>query len=140
MFSKHTTKVITSEVEKDLAMLAKKYGINVGISAVRYGSDITMKVTFNDDVKTENGTFPDTKESRAFKDLYKASFPNKSHNIPLEALFYEFTYKNNTYRITGYNTRAHRMPVNYLMNGKSYKSSEGSITAKLKVACPDFFL
>lgn len=121
---------------KNLEALVKQYGlthgVNVDMGNYTYGTEGNYKVKITKSTTSENGTNPVTKQSQAFL----------SHHcsLPAAALFKEFVHKGDTYKIIGYNTRASKMPIDYIFNGRPYKCPELYMENILKKAMPHEFV
>ena len=85
-----------------------------------------IKITINKTKTTKHGEFPETKESNAFK-VYARGL-----GLHPSLLFKEFKFKGDSIRLMGYKTRKNsRYPMQFQMNGQSYKASVESFKLKL---------
>jgi len=125
-FSRKETKDYLAGLDKVIAAYAKKNGINIKRAGASFGVDITTKITITKDVETEDGVFPQTRESEDFKNY------SSRHGIPVKALFEEIATDRGTLRILGYKTRSSKYPVVYTLNDANYKCSAAYMKQLLK--------
>ena len=115
MLTKSKLKQIRIDMDKALAEVAKKHGLQFELGNISFSSDnFRMKIEANT-VKADGSV--ETKEAKAFKQK-AAQFGLKPEMLGktfITACGTELT-------ITGLNTRAHANPINAVgANGKSYK-------------------
>ena len=84
--------------------------------------------------ENKNGVFAMTKEAKTF--IQRA----KSLGLSDKLLGEELHHEGKTYIITGYNTRAHKSPIQFTINGERYKSSVGYIKTIIQATRPEYFL
>lgn len=133
MFTRQETKDLTAALREHLKAFEAKHNVKVGTGSIRYGDDITTKLTINKVITQKDGTaVAQSKEAKNFKNMH--SVIGISHLI----LGQEFKYKGSTYVITGYNTRAPKMPVQFTVNGEPKKSSVNYIRNVVEAALPEY--
>ena len=113
-FNKVTCREVSKEIETALKKVATKYGIDIKTGNGRFSSD-----TFDLKIKCARivGGKTLTKEVRDFK-LYARSVGLKATD-----LHRVFCSGSKTFKITGYNTKAHKFPIMGIdiKTGRGYK-------------------
>jgi hypothetical protein len=133
-FTRSDAKAMREEINKALADIAKKYNSDIKVGNIKYGATIEAKITF---AKIKEGMFGDyvnSKEAINFQSM------EHKHGIPKDALNQEFEHAGDTFKITGYNPRAHRYPITYLKNGKAYKCGKDYMYEIVKMSLPSVML
>lgn len=121
---------LRAELNKVLTAFNKTSDIKMSLKNATYGTDVTFKLVGN---ITKNG-IKQTTESANF--IHYQSI----HRIPIEALNYSFTHNRDTISITGYSTRSSKYPIQYLLNGSSYKCSTKHMLDILRHSAPEILL
>jgi hypothetical protein len=126
-FDRKTASAFAKEAEQALQALARKYGVDVSTGSGSYNdSNFTFKITAA--VKSSDGTAI-TREAQAFKANARWIGLQESD------LGRSFTSRGKTFTITGYNTRAKRMPILAKdENGKGFKFEVDTVKMLLKQA------
>ena len=126
-FDRKTANAFAREAEQALQALAEKHGVDVSIGSGNFTqNDFSFKVKAA--VKSKDGTVL-SREAEAFK-----------VNAPLLGLQESdlgrtFTAQGKTFKITGYNTRAKKMPILAEdENGRGYKFDRETVKRFLKQA------
>jgi len=122
------------EMQKALDKIAKKYNAKGTVSKIKYSESVSISVEIARVQKTTAGEFILDKKAQAYLDRAP------SHQLPKEALGRPFKYQGRNVIITGYNTRAPRYPMNYTMDGTSYKSGINHVEKMLQKGLPELFL
>ena len=113
-FDRNTVKNLRNDIDKALATLSKKYGIEISAGNASFtSSNVTYKVQAA--VKASGGIVM-TKEASDFN-LYA------NINLPGFKLGQTISLQGKEYTIAGWKVRAQRNPVIVTRNGKSYRVS-----------------
>ena len=118
-FGKLETVNLKEKLDKMLREFAEENNLTYNSGNVRYGDDISTKVSFirKSSVSVAGSEISETKESLDFKNN---AF---RHGIPVSLLFREFSYNNRNITLKGYKTRSSKYPVMYTDGVKNYKCS-----------------
>lgn len=133
-FTRAETKIISERIQKTLNELGVELDLNIDKGGVRFGEDISFKLTISRNEETEYGTIKMDKKAIAF--VHKARYLG----LRKELLGEPIVTPKGTYIITGYNTRAKRYPMEYTINGKSYKGSESTFRDVIQEYRPEYMV
>lgn len=122
------------DMERALAEVAKKYGAVANVGNIRYGDNLSTKITFSKMSENKHGEFVMTKEAKTF--LARAESLGFRKDVLGETLI----YRGKAIVITGYNTRARTYPISYTENGDRYKCSEGQMKKMVFEVKPEWVL
>jgi len=125
------TKQQTIKARNDLTKLLEEYnkanpGFEASLGNARFGAEIEFKLNVRKIVENEFGSFKETKQSKAFREL------THIHNLREDLLNQPFNTKEGEIRLIGYNTRASKNPMNFTINGKNYASSVSYFKGMMK--------
>jgi hypothetical protein len=119
-FDKATAIAFSSELEALTAKLAKKYGISIAVKSRKYGAD-TYSAKVEVACISSDGTAL-TKEAKAY-DLFASMYGYKVKRGET------FVSRGVSYTVTGYNSRARRMPIQAkrCSDGAGFKFTESVV-------------
>ena len=119
-FDRNTVKNLRSDIDSALAILSKKYGIEISAGNASFtASNVTYKVQAS--VKASNGIVM-TKEATDFG-LYA------TRSLPGFKVGQTIDLQGKQYTITGWKARAQKNPVQVSRDGRSYRVSAEMIKA-----------
>ena len=127
MFTRTETKKMRTEIENALEIIAKKYGYATKVGNIKFGNVIEAKITVSKMASNSHGTYANTPEAQAF--LERA----ERMGLAKDCLNEKYTFKGETLKITGYNSRAKKYPINY-----SKIDNQGNVIQRMK--CSEYHL
>ena len=124
-FDRPTVKLLRTELDATLASLSAKYGITIETGNARFSEhECGFKIKLN--TTCEDGSKKETKEAIAWN-LYRASLGLSHIEVG-----HEFTLQGRQFKLTGYNTRARKSPINIQdLKGANYKLSTNMLKNNL---------
>jgi len=124
------------DLVKELNLMLKEFGekhnVEVNIGRVRFDETISTKLTL-----TKGQSLKDVL-NRKKADQFIENF--HLHKIPGKFLDKPFNYNNSEYKLTGYNSRAKKYPIEYEKDGVPFKCTVESIQKILKEVRPQLFV
>ena len=133
-FSDEDAQVMRIEMKEALEKIAKKYNAEITVGNIRYGYNLTAKISFDKITANEHGSYTSTKESREFIDRAE------SIGFRSDILNEKLNYEGSEIVILGYNTRAKRYPIIFSKDGKMFNSDIGHIFSIVKKVKPEYAL
>ena len=124
-FNPENLKELRTELNAQMAKIEKKFGIKINIGNMSYGvNEVSIKVKAN--TLTDTGTAI-TKEAKQFATYAKlGGYSHLKVGDRVEIAGTLLTIK-------GYNSRAHKSPIQLEANGRGYKCSESTLINKLPI-------
>jgi len=133
-FTKTEVEQMRIEMTEAMNKVAKKYGAVASFGGIRYGLEVTSKVTISKKTEDQYGEFTLTKAAKTLKDRLPVM------GLKADVLNEPFTFKGDTIVIKGYNTRARAYPIEYTKNGRNYKCSVSYMKDMVIENRPELFL
>jgi len=119
---------LRTELNKVLDKFNETSNIKMTLKSATYSDEVTFKLVGSK--VSDTGTLI-TKKSLDF------SRYEHLHGMKLIALNYKFKCGFDTYEVVGYNTRAKKYPISYLINGKPYKCAASYMKNIIKNNAPE---
>ena len=115
-FTKNEVQDLRAKLNRVLAEFGEANDMDLSIGNIKFGEQVTTKLTVQYKQDLAQGEFPETKESNMFI--------KRSNHIGIDKslLHKSFKYQGDEVRLVGYNSRAPKNCMLFEINGRPYKS------------------